>query len=207
VRAFFLGFPGCETQSVFCFLKGRTSSFLQSSLFVLIQPCLGKIIFSSCKSSFYLLTICALLCWYEVSVGFLFHSCSVMVFSFSLNIVFLLVGFSFFLPLICRRCFVCIYHLIHSSLVLFILGVLGLWEFLWRAGSYFASVWGSALWSVGPVLFIWVLAWGGWRGCTGFLLLGSVEVGMVRLKWWGGGLILLAVFSLLSALSAGGCLW
>ena len=68
---------------------------------------------------------------------------------------------------------------------LFILGVLGPWEFLWRAGSYFSSVWGSALWSVGPVLFIWVLAWGGWRGCTGFfffLPLGSVEVGTVLLK-------------------------
>jgi hypothetical protein len=73
-------------------------------------------------------------------------------------------------------------HLLHSSLVLFILGVLGPWEFLWRAGSYFPSVWGSALWSDGPVQFIWAQAWGGWRGCTGFLLLGSVEVGTVRLK-------------------------
>ena len=27
-------------------------------------------------------------------------------------------------------------HLLHSSLVLFILGVLSPWEFLWRAGSY-----------------------------------------------------------------------
>ncbi len=62
-------------------------------------------------------------------------------------------------------------HLLHLSLVPFILGVLGPWEFLWRAGSYF-SVWGSALWSVGPVLFIWVLARGGWRGCTGFSSLG-----------------------------------
>ncbi len=45
-------------------------------------------------------------------------------------------------------------HLLHSSLVLFILGVPGLWEFLWRAGSYFPSVWGSAVWSVSPVQFI-----------------------------------------------------
>ncbi len=45
MRAFFLGFTGFETQSVFCFLQERTSSFLQSSLFVLIQPCLGKLIF------------------------------------------------------------------------------------------------------------------------------------------------------------------
>ncbi len=27
-------------------------------------------------------------------------------------------------------------------------------EFLWRAGSYFLSAWGSAVWSVGPVQFI-----------------------------------------------------
>ncbi len=66
-----MGFPGCKVQSVLCFLKGKTSSFLQSSLFVLIQPCLGKIIFSSCKSLFYILTICVLLCWYEVSILFL----------------------------------------------------------------------------------------------------------------------------------------
>jgi hypothetical protein len=31
-------------------------------------------------------------------------------------------------------------HLLHSSLVPFILGVLGPWEFLWRAGSYFFCV-------------------------------------------------------------------
>jgi hypothetical protein len=45
-------------------------------------------------------------------------------------------------------------HLLRSSLVLFILGVLGPWGFLWRAGSYFPSAWGSAVWSVGPELFI-----------------------------------------------------
>ena len=45
-------------------------------------------------------------------------------------------------------------HVLRSSLVLFILGVLGPWEFLWRAGSYFPNAWGSAVWSVGPVQFI-----------------------------------------------------
>ncbi len=54
------------------------------------------------------------------------------------------------------------------------------WRFLWRAGSYFPQ-WGSAVWRVGPVLFIWVLAWGGWRAVRVFFL-GSVEVGTVRLK-------------------------
>jgi hypothetical protein len=105
-----LGFPGCEIQSVLCFLKGRTSSFLQSSLFVLIRPCLGEITFPPfCKSLFYILTICVLLCWYEVSIEFSFYFFSVMVIFFSLNIVFLLVGFSFFFCFICRRCFMCIY--------------------------------------------------------------------------------------------------
>ncbi len=32
-----------------------------------------------------------------------------------------------------------------------ILGVLGPWEFLWRAGSYTFSVCDSAMWSAGPV--------------------------------------------------------
>ncbi len=64
------------------------------------------------------------------------------------------------------------------------------WGFLWRAGSYFLSVWGSAVWNVGPVQFICALAWGGWRGCTGFFFfLGSVVVSMVRfiLVLAGGG--------------------
>ncbi len=40
-------------------------------------------------------------------------------------------GGIFFFRCFCRRCFVCVFiHLLHSSLVLFILGVLGLWEFL-----------------------------------------------------------------------------
>ena len=126
MRGFFLGFPGCEVQSVLRFLKGRTSSFLQSSLFVLIRPCLGKITFPpSCKSLFYILAICVLLCWYEVSIEFFFYSCRVMVFFFSLNIVFLLVGFSFFFVLFVGSASCVFIHLLHSSLVLFILGVLG----------------------------------------------------------------------------------
>ncbi len=50
------------------------------------------------------------------------------------------------------------------------------------------------MWRVGPVQFIGVLAWSRWRGCTGFFL-GSVEVGMVRLKYWGVGLFLFSFFS------------
>ena len=87
-----------------------------------------------------------------------------------------------FFCLICRRCFVCIYPfitLISGSVYFWRTGSPGVF---WRAGSYFPSAWDSAVWSVGPVLFIWVLAWSGCRGCTGFLLLGSVVVGTVRLR-------------------------
>ncbi len=41
----------------------------------------------------------------------------------------------------------CFTHCICCS----ILGVLGPWEFLWRAGSYTFSVCDSAVWSAGPV--------------------------------------------------------
>ena len=42
---------------------------------------------------------------------------------------------------------VCFMHCICRS----ILGVLGPWEFLWRAGSYISCVCDSAVWSAGPV--------------------------------------------------------
>ncbi len=49
------------------------------------------------------------------------------------------------------------------------------------------SVCDSDVWSAGPVQFIWVLVWSGWRDCTGFFLFfGSVVAGTVRLKWWRG---------------------
>jgi hypothetical protein len=48
------------------------------------------------------------------------------------------------------------------------LGVLGPWEFLWRAGSYIFCVCDSAVWSAGPVQFYLALSWSGWRDCTDF---------------------------------------
>ena len=49
------------------------------------------------------------------------------------------------------------------------------------------SVWDSAVWSAGPVQFIWVPSRGGWRDYTGFFFFsGSVVAGTVRLKWWRG---------------------
>ncbi len=56
---------------------------------------------------------------------------------FSSNIIFLLVVFSFFFIVYVGGALCVFISLLYSSLVLFILSVLGLWEFLWRAGSYF----------------------------------------------------------------------
>ncbi len=82
----------------------------------------------------------------------------------------------------------CVYLFIYYACLLFcfILGVLSPWGFLWRAGSCFPSAWGSAVWSVGPVLFIWVLAGGGWRGCTGFFSLGLCCGGYGTIETVGG---------------------
>jgi hypothetical protein len=55
-----------------------------------------------------------------------------------------------------------------------------------------------------------VLAWSGWRDCSGFLYSGVVVVGAVWVKWWGGGLALFSFyifFILLLILLVGGCLW
>jgi hypothetical protein len=69
-----------------------------------------------------------------------FYSCSIMASFFSLNIVFLLVGFFFVFVLFVGGVSCVFIHLLHPSLGLFILGVLGPWGFLWRAGSSFFCV-------------------------------------------------------------------
>ncbi len=73
--------------------------------------------------------------------------------SFPLNIVFLLVGFSLF-PCICKRCFVCFcFFITHVSCSVYFERAGSLGVFL--AGRVIlSSVWGSAVWSVGPVQFI-----------------------------------------------------
>ena len=77
-----------------------------------------------------------------------------MVFFSSLNIIFLLVGFSFLFVLFVGGVFVCIYPFITlvSGSVYFRRA--GSPRVFWRVGSYFPSAWGSAVSSVGPVLFI-----------------------------------------------------
>ncbi|MFN9982366.1 MAG: hypothetical protein ACK53Y_20735, partial [bacterium] len=67
------------------------------------------------------------------------------------------------------------------------LGVLGPWEFLWRAGSWIGLVCVSACGVPGWYEYIWVLGWCGRRDCMDFLSSGFVGAGTVRVKWWGGG--------------------
>ncbi len=65
-----------------------------------------------------------------------FYSCSIMSFFFSLNVVFLLVGFSFLFLFVGGVS--CIFiHLLRLSLVLFILGVLGPRGFSGGPGHFF----------------------------------------------------------------------
>jgi hypothetical protein len=69
------------------------------------------------------------------------------------------------------------------------------------------SVWDSAVWSAGPVQFICVLAWSGWRDCIGFFFSGFVVVGAVRLKWWGVVWLSFHFLYFAVALLVCGCLW
>ncbi len=105
-----------------------------------------------------------------------FYYCSIMSFSFSLNICFYFgENFPFFLVVFVGRVLCVVIHLLHSSLVLFILGVLGSWEFSGGPGHVF-FLRGAPLWrmSVRYNLFERQRGWvaGLYRR---FLLLGSVE--------------------------------
>ncbi len=78
----------------------------------------------------------------------------------------------------------CVTHCIRH----FKLGVLGPWEFLWRAGSCIFCVCDSAVWSAGPVQLYSGILLERMAGLYRFSFLsGSVVAGTVRLKWWGGG--------------------
>ncbi len=74
----------------------------------------------------------------------------------------------------------CFTHCICRS----ILGVLGPWEFLWRAGSYIFCVCDSAVWSGGPVQSYLAFSVGADGGTVRiFFFSGSVVAGTVRFKW------------------------
>ncbi len=79
-------------------------------------------------------------------------SCSIIA-SFFLNIFSVLVGFSFFFVVFVGGV-LCLFYLYDTCLWFCLFWACESVEFLWRAGSYFLSVWGSAVWTVGPVLFI-----------------------------------------------------
>jgi hypothetical protein len=100
-----------------------------------------------------------------------FYFCSIMAFFFSLNIVFSVGIFFFFVVFVGGILCVYLTHLLRSSLVLFILGVLGSWEFPWRAGSYFFCVGLACVESWSGTIYL-SFSLGGWRGRTGFSSLG-----------------------------------
>ncbi len=139
-EGFFSGFPGCRVQSVLCFLKGRTSSFLQSSLFILIQPCLGKIIFSSLYIFDDMCVLKLVLSERLIFLLFLQYYGG----SIALNIVFLLVGFFFFLFLFVGGVS-CVFYLYYTRLWF------RLFWACWVSGSFSGgpghifSAWGSAV--------------------------------------------------------------
>ncbi len=89
------------------------------------------------------------------------------------------------------------------------MGVLGPWEFLWRAGSYIFSVCDSAVWGAGPVQFYSGTFLERMAGLYRFSLLsGSVVAGTVPLKWQGGWSVFPFTFlSLLSVFLVVGYLW
>ncbi len=95
----------------------------------------------------------------------------------------------------------CVYPFIILVSCLFILGVLGPCEFLWRAGSYIFCVGLRCVeCRAGTILFgHYPLVDGGTVQI--FLFFGSVVAGTVRVKWWGGGLSFFSFSSVCCQLS------
>jgi hypothetical protein len=84
---------------------------------------------------------------------------------------------------------VCFTHCIRH----FKLGVLGPWEFFWRAGSCIFCVCDSAVWSAGRVQFYSGILLERMAGLYRFFFLSGFVAGTVRLNWWGGGPSLLSL--------------
>jgi hypothetical protein len=64
-----LGFPGYNVQSAFCFLKGRSSRFLQFFA-VCSETAMSRQDNYSFKEFVYILAVCVLLCWYGMDIDF-----------------------------------------------------------------------------------------------------------------------------------------
>ncbi len=101
-------------------------------------------------------------------------------------LIYFLVRFLLIFRCTFRRCLVCIcpFVTLISCSVYFWGWIRG--NFSGGPGHMFFSVWGSAMWSVGPVRFIRMLAWSGWRGCTGFSFLGLCWGGYGTIEIVGG---------------------
>ena len=105
---------GSEVQSVLGFLKGKTSSFfLQSSLFVLIRPCLGKIFFLLVKVWYPV--ICVLFCWYKWALDFLLL-CSIIALFLLEKFFFLPVEFFFFIFVVFVGGVLCLFYFYDTCL-------------------------------------------------------------------------------------------
>ena len=174
VRGFFFGFLGEVGQSALCFLVGRSSKFLQLSAG--IQSCRGNLF------NLIVIIIAYLPFYFLMVLNYYYHSVTIVntVFWATKNFWF----FSLFFLVFCKWYTVCSYKL----------GVLGPWEFLWRAGSCIYSVLVSLFCEIGgPVQFYLVTVVGWTAGLYRFSWFsGSISVGTVRVKRWGGDPIFLS---------------
>ncbi len=141
-EGFFSGFPSYKDQSALSFLKGRSSRFFTSTLFV--QSCRGKKfscilrVFGSGLFSFGFIRLLEFLIYLVITV----------------NAVFLVVKiFLFFSFVPCYFCKWCVFYALLSCLLFVYFGCAGSVGVFWRAGSYTFSVCDSAMWSAGPVQF------------------------------------------------------
>ena len=141
------------------FLTEGCQGFFNSSVFV--QPCRGK--------NFFLVILCHNGVYTSV-LGIKGTWDFLVLWIFLFNIVILPVGvllslfFGTFVSGVCLSIY-------YTCLMLSLLLVCWVRENFSGGPGHIFPVWDSAVWSGGPVQFIWVLGWSGWRDCTGFLFL------------------------------------
>ena len=133
-----------------CCLVGRSSEFLQ--LFAGIQSCRGNLF------NLIVIIIGYLPFDFLMVLNYYYHSVAIakIVFWVAKNFRF----FSLFYLVFCKWYSICSYKV----------GVLGPWEFFWRAGSCICLVCVSACGVPGWYECIWALWWCGRRDCTDFFL-------------------------------------
>jgi hypothetical protein len=125
-EGFFLGLSGYKGQSALCFLEGRSSRFFFSSL-LFVQPCRGKFLFI--LQVFGSVFVFSGLIWL---LDFLIYSViTVKIVFFVVEILFPFLCSSSY----CKRCVLFVYYIVSC---LYILGVLGPWEFSGGPGHIFS---------------------------------------------------------------------